>query len=871
MFPLWPRPDAQTLNARPVLGTLRLGEIESNGKTNWLDELLNVTATFRPGYTEYQLVKPAARIVIAPALDFHGFICRVEFECDTRLVWQYGGVWWQASEANTNRVEIVGSEARITEANLPNGLVLAAWDGAGVGRVFTTPHGQQAEFAAIKARKLYHLVATWGVTRYDQGRADKMLARLDAANAAAWPGKRDELKKLWFDNYVTRALEPEKHLRQLLGAPAEELRRAREFWDQRRAAFQIHTPDAHLNALINWARCVSEYHRQGPGLILGGQQWEMYAHISTGWYGKEWGGDHAAMEQCLRLYAAMQAEDGFIRWLFPSLVAFRAENNAPYWVDQVWRHYTWTGDRQFIRDMWPATRKAVAWMRANNDPDGDGLFRDVYEYWNCDSNGKGPKSAAPSATAWAMLDRASRMAAVVADAAAERECRALADKSRAAIFRELWNEEEGRLGCIGTDGIWRSHPQTWEEYLAINAGLFSPEQGRRAMRWLLSHYGFEPQPGVHLLMCSDWWPLRWSCQWVPTGDNCLAALAGLKSGDADLWWPVLRTVIGSAFRSEHPGINFTIANTGAGGGDREDVDSDDPHTHVAVRGLFGIEPALHEGRLEICPAFPSDWKQASILTPDVSCEYRRDGDRATFRIRTPQPVVKIVRANLTGPQVVTPAETESVVTVQCGALPAPPEPLKDRTILAEQEPPLAPTPLPAADRGRLVLVDLAAAFNLRSEELGALRFTFDYLDHPAPLTNWWGTPGLSLPPSPCVLETTNGVRFLTAGRPAPGLGAPPKNLLALASWQPYPLPGGAVIPVGMRCERLWLLLQSCVHPMKNYLPNGEVVLSYASGARLWTILATCSLQKRSAFEWIHAAIRAHFNGRPVPSLLLDSS
>ena len=267
-----------------------------------------------------------------------------------------------------------------------------------------------------------------------------------------------------------------------------------------------------------------------------------------------------------------------------------------------------------------------------------------------------------------------------------------------------------------------------------------------------------------------------------------------------------------------------------GGGDREDVDSDDPHTHVAVRGLFGIEPALHEGRLEICPAFPSDWKQASILTPDVSCEYRRDGDRATFRIRTPQPVVKIVRANLTGPQVVTPAETESVVTVQCGALPAPPEPLKDRTILAEQEPPLAPTPLPAA------------------------------------------------------------------GRPAPGLGAPPKNLLALASWQPYPLPGGAVIPVGMRCERLWLLLQSCVHPMKNYLPNGEVVLSYASGERaivspvppfnldcyfhhfgrevcerLWTILATCSLQKRSAFEWIHAAIRAHFNGRPVPSLLLDSS
>jgi hypothetical protein len=40
--------------------------------------------------------------------------------------------------------------------------------------------------------------------------------------------------------------------------------------------------------------------------------------------------------------------------------------------------------------------------------------------------------------------------------------------------------------------------------------------------------------------------------------------------------------------------------------------------------------------------------------------------------------------------------------------------------------------------------------------------------------------------------------------------------------------------------------------------------------RLWTVIATCSLQNRSAYG-IHAAIRAHFNGRPVPSLLLDSS
>ena len=94
----------------------------------------------------------------------------------------------------------------------------------------------------------------------------------------------------------------------------------------------------------------------------------MYSHISTGWYGKEWGGDHQAMDDCLRLYAAMQSDDGFIRWVSPSLMPFDAENNTPYWVDQVWWHYAWTGDLQFVRDLWPNVRKAVAWQCEHRRP-----------------------------------------------------------------------------------------------------------------------------------------------------------------------------------------------------------------------------------------------------------------------------------------------------------------------------------------------------------------------------------------------------------------------------------------------------------------------------------------------------------------------
>ena len=836
VFPLWPRPDAVGGNVYPCMGTLRIGVQGAEGETQWLDEVTDVTATFRPGYTEYGITEKRARwkatLVIAPSLDFHGFVCRVAFDRPVSLTWQYGGMWWQQGEKNANRVALQGQRAQITESNLPNGIVCLGWDGSGEGHALETGYGQQAVFRSAVPQPTFHIAGTWGVTHHDEARAKQTMARLDTLPTGGWAAMREKLKQSWFDCYIGRALQPQGHLATLLAKPDEALNATTGWWDRRRAEFQIHTPDAQLNALINFARAISEYHRQGPGLVLGAQYWVMYSHISTGWYGKEWGGDHQAMEECLRLYGAFQGDDGFIRWVSPSLVGFVAEDNTPYWVDQVWRHYTWTGDKAFVQDMWPIVRKAVTWMCKQNDPDGDGLFRDSYEYWNCDSNGKGPKAAAPSAMAWAMLDRAARIAAVVGDPAAEREYRALADRSKAAIFRELWNAQGGRLGSVGSDGLWRGHPQTWEEYLAINAGLLSPEQGRSATRWIAAHYGFEPTRGVKLLSCSDWFPIRWSVQWVPTGDTCLAALGGMKSGDADLWWPYLKTVVGSSFRSDFPGINMGIGNAGAGGGDREDVDSADPHTHVAVRGLFGIEPALHEGRLEICPAFPADWRDAEIRTPDVSYTYRQVGDRAVFRIRTSRPLVKRVRANLTGPEVVTKAETNSIVDVRLGPAIIAPRPTTPPPILAEQQPPTEQDtgkPLQSAQKARQVLFDLSSACDKTVEEFAATPFLFDFADAPSRMQDWWGNPSFTMGPTPKVVEAGNRVTFLISGRPRPGMGKTPKNLIALSSWKPYPFAAGAVVPVGLKCERLWLLLQAYVHPMKNYVPNGEVILRYADG------------------------------------------
>jgi len=40
--------------------------------------------------------------------------------------------------------------------------------------------------------------------------------------------------------------------------------------------------------------------------------------------------------------------------------------------------------------------------------------------------------------------------------------------------------------------------------------------------------------------------------------------------------------------------------------------------------------------------------------------------------------------------------------------------------------------------------------------------------------------------------------------------------------------------------------------------------------RIWTTLATCRMHRQSAFDYLHHAIRCHFAGQPVPSLLAAS-
>ena len=277
----------------------------------------------------------------------------------------------------------------------------------------------------------------------------------------------------------------------------------------------------------------------------------------------------------------------------------------------------------------------------------------------------------------------------------------------------------------------------------------------------------------------------------------------MKCGDIERWWPYLHTVVHSAFRGTVPGIRSVINNYGVANGDAEDVDSDDSHAHMAVRGLFGIEPALHKGEIPICPAFPSGWNEASIKTPDLSYEYRCEGDLTYL----PHPHTAAAGQTRAG-QLDRPGGGDGggarvLVQVKLGpALPEPPPQVQPPSIRVDQVPEVQPAKLSPAERDRLLLVDLSAAYNIRAEELTGTPMLFDNRQTPMPVKDWWYNPPLTWPPTPRVIEADSGVRFLTVGRPE-GVAADhaSKSLVALSSWRPYPWPAGVTIPIGKPCER----------------------------------------------------------------------
>ncbi|MBC7328345.1 hypothetical protein H5T87_09590 [bacterium] len=146
----------------------------------------------------------------------------------------------------------------------------------------------------------------------------------------------------------------------------------------------------------------------------------------------------------INLTARAQSPIGEIPHFFPGRFdvpdAYWRIDMEPQYILMVYRDYLWTGDKEFLKKMWPHVKKAIDY-ELSIDRDGDGIPNIegsalTYDGWPMHG------TSVYVASVWlAGLKAATEMGKIVGDEEAVKNYSALYNKAKESFIKELWNGE----------------------------------------------------------------------------------------------------------------------------------------------------------------------------------------------------------------------------------------------------------------------------------------------------------------------------------------------------------------------------------------------------------------------------------------------
>lgn len=313
------------------------------------------------------------------------------------------------------------------------------------------------------------------------------------------------------------------------------------------------------------------------------------------------------------------------------------------YIDELLRHFDWTGDRAYARQMWPVIERHLRWEKRNFDPDGDHLYDAYCCIWASDALYYAG-GAVTHSTAYNHYHnlRAAEIAALIGEDPAP--YRAEADAIRAALDSTLWMDGRGHWAEYkDLMGHGRLHPDAalWTVYHAIDSRVADPFQAYAATRYVdteIPHIPVEAEgigEGYAVISTTDWKPYSWSINNVAVAEMMHTALAYWQAGRPEEAFRLMKSVaLDNMYLGASP-LNFgQISHYDAARGEcyRDFGDPIGVWSRALVEGLYGIRPDALHGRLTIRPGFPAAWNEAELSMRDMAYTFRRDGRRESYRI-----------------------------------------------------------------------------------------------------------------------------------------------------------------------------------------------------------------------------------------------
>lgn len=313
-------------------------------------------------------------------------------------------------------------------------------------------------------------------------------------------------------------------------------------------------------------------------------------------------------------------------------------------VDALLWHFNWTGDLDFVREMWPVIKRHLEWEKRCFDGDDNGLYDAYCCIWASDAlqySGGGVTYAS------AYNYRANKIAAELAERIGEnpKPFRKEATKILKAIQAELWMSEKGWfVEYKDLLGLKQIHPSAglWTVYHTIDADVTDPFQAYQILRYVDTHIPHIPvkakdlpDAGYYTLSTTNWQPYTWSINNVALAEILHTALAYWQGGRTQkafkLWKSAL---LESMYLSSSPGNFQQLSFYDAMRGElyRDFADPIGVAARTLVEGLFGISPDAFNGTLQIRPVLPREWNNASLIIPDISFDFKRKQNKDTYSI-----------------------------------------------------------------------------------------------------------------------------------------------------------------------------------------------------------------------------------------------
>ncbi|MBF9141106.1 DUF4450 domain-containing protein [Hymenobacter properus] len=657
-------------------GNLKFGLL-AGGQSKWLIKADNIVARYRPGMMLYDITDPLLgpgklHLEVLARAEAEGILVKVRFENvpanSVRLLWAFGG----ATGRKFSRDGDIGADPESSFYLKPeycqgNAFTLQK-------NSFTLSFSLPAKAGAIPAppQTLAGVVPLTSETHVADAAQQDTPQQLFASSASAAPVATGAVKVVAGRDFYFAVQKPETGVLPIYAGLPAAFAQAEAARAALAGRVSVSTPDPYLNTLGGALAVAADAIWETPSYMHGAVAWRMRLNGWRGPYAADPLGWHDRAATHFRAYAKSQLTSPprgpvtpdtalhFARQLEKLGTAVFSEGYIsrnpggdfrPHhydmnlvFIDELLRHFNWTGDLALARELWPVLQRHLAWEKRNFDPDGDGLYDAYAAIWASDAlQYSGGAVTHSSAYNYYANRQAAELARLLGENAAP--YRQEAARIQLALQSRLWLPKLGWYAEYQDAlGLKSLHPAAglWTIYHALDSEVPNLLEAYQATEYVdagIPHIPVRaaglPDAGYYLLSTTNWQPYDWSLNNVALAENLHTSLAYWQAGraqDAFLLWK--SAVLESMYLGSSPG-NFqqiSFYDNYRGELYRDFADPIGVAARSLVEGLFGIRPdALHD-TLRVRPGLPAAWDSASLQVPDLTFRYRRQDRREVYTL-----------------------------------------------------------------------------------------------------------------------------------------------------------------------------------------------------------------------------------------------